>query len=99
MKWSDSKKGYESFLRLEKSLSQNSVAAYVNDINKLITFLDQENKKITPEKQYTFDQAKASLEGNLKREAVQKRMQEWEAELKRGATIEIPGTEGGRKQG
>ena len=55
--------------------------------------------KITPEKQYTFDQAKASLEGNLKREAVQKRMQEWEAELKRGATIEIPGTEGDRKQG
>lgn len=50
MKWSDSKKGYENFLRLEKSLSQNSVAAYINDINKLITFLDQENKKITPEK-------------------------------------------------
>jgi integrase/recombinase XerD len=50
MKWSESKKGYESFLRLEKSLSQNSVSAYINDINKLISFLDIENKKVTPDK-------------------------------------------------
>ena len=57
-------------------------------------------RKITPEKQLTFEQARPSLEGKLKREAVQKRMQEWEAELRRGATIEIPGTgdgAGGRK--
>ncbi|HNQ37364.1 MAG: site-specific tyrosine recombinase XerD [Prolixibacteraceae bacterium] len=50
MKWSDCKKGYEEFLRLEKSLSQNSVAAYVNDINKLIFFLEEEFKKVPPEK-------------------------------------------------
>ncbi len=50
MKWSDSKKGYENFLKLEKSLSQNSVSAYVNDINKLVHFLDQEYSKVTPEK-------------------------------------------------
>ncbi len=50
MKWSESKKGYENFLRLEKSLSQNSVSAYVNDINKLIAFLDEEYKKLSPEK-------------------------------------------------
>ncbi len=50
MKWSDSKKGYESFLRLEKSLSQNSVSAYINDINKLISFLDDDYKKLTPDK-------------------------------------------------
>ncbi len=50
MKWSDCKKGYENFLKLEKSLSQNSVSAYVNDINKLISFLDEEEKKIPPEK-------------------------------------------------
>jgi integrase/recombinase XerD len=50
MKWSDSKKGFENFLRLEKSLSQNSVSAYVNDINKLVQFLDQQYSKITPEK-------------------------------------------------
>lgn len=50
MKWSDAKKDYENFLRLEKSLSDNSVAAYINDINKLILFLDQEYKKVPPEK-------------------------------------------------
>ena len=50
MKWEDSKKGFESFLRLEKSLSANSVAAYINDINKLMTFLDESYKKLPPEK-------------------------------------------------
>jgi integrase/recombinase XerD len=50
MKWEDSKKGFENFLRLEKSLSQNSIAAYVNDINKLMVFLDDQFKKLAPEK-------------------------------------------------
>ena len=50
MKWEDSKKGYENYLRLEKSLSQNSIAAYINDINKLVDFLDANFKKIAPEK-------------------------------------------------
>ena len=50
MKWEDSKKGFESFLRLEKSLSANSVAAYINDINKLMMFLDSNYKKLPPEK-------------------------------------------------
>ena len=50
MKWEDSKKGFEIFLRLEKSLSQNSIAAYINDINKLMAFLDESFKRLTPEK-------------------------------------------------
>ncbi|MCG6190158.1 site-specific tyrosine recombinase XerD [Maribellus maritimus] len=50
MKWEDSKKGYENYLRLEKSLSQNSVAAYINDINKLVEFLEKNFKKIAPDK-------------------------------------------------
>ncbi len=50
MKWEDSKKGFESFLRLEKSLSQNSIAAYINDINKLMVYLDDNFKRLTPEK-------------------------------------------------
>lgn len=50
MRWSEAKKGYENFLRLEKSLSQNSVAAYINDINKLILFLDKDFKKLSPDK-------------------------------------------------
>jgi len=50
MKWEDCKKGFESFLRLEKSLSDNSVAAYINDINKLMMFLDESYKKLPPER-------------------------------------------------
>lgn len=50
MKWEDSKKGYENYLKLEKSLSMNSVAAYINDVNKLIDFLDREFTKLSPEK-------------------------------------------------
>jgi integrase/recombinase XerD len=50
MKWENAKKGYENYLKLEKSLSQNSVAAYINDINKLIDFLDKNFKKVTPDK-------------------------------------------------
>ena len=50
MKWETAKKGYENYLQLEKSLSQNSVAAYINDINKLNYFLDSRYQKITPER-------------------------------------------------
>lgn len=49
MNWAESKKGYETFLRLEKSLSQNSVSAYVNDINKLVTFVEEHFPNLTPE--------------------------------------------------
>lgn len=48
MNWEEGKKGYENYLKLERSLSQNSIAAYVNDINKLIEFLNKNYKKITP---------------------------------------------------
>ena len=50
MKWEDSKKGYENYLKLEKSLSQNSIAAYINDINKLVDFLKANQKKVSPER-------------------------------------------------
>jgi integrase/recombinase XerD len=49
MNWLESKKGYETFLRIEKSLSSNSVSAYVNDINKLILFVEEHYPGLTPE--------------------------------------------------
>ncbi|MEI6138394.1 MAG: site-specific tyrosine recombinase XerD [Mariniphaga sp.] len=49
MNWLESKKGYETFLRLEKSLSPNSVSAYVNDINKLISFVEVNYPNLAPE--------------------------------------------------
>ncbi len=50
MKWEESKKGYENYLKLEKSLSQNSIAAYINDINKLADFLEKKYKSVAPDK-------------------------------------------------
>ncbi|MCL6103222.1 MAG: site-specific tyrosine recombinase XerD [Bacteroidetes bacterium] len=49
MNWAESKKKAMKFLRLEKSLSQNSVSAYLNDINKLISFLEENYPTVTPE--------------------------------------------------
>ena len=49
MNWLESKKGYETFLRIEKSLSPNSVSAYVNDINKLIMFVEEHYPNLAPE--------------------------------------------------
>jgi len=50
MKWEDSIRGFEEFLRLEKGLSQNSINAYINDISKLQDFLKINFKGITPQK-------------------------------------------------
>lgn len=40
MDWQSFKKGFEAFLKLEKSLSKNSVEAYIHDVDKLAQFLD-----------------------------------------------------------
>lgn len=40
--------GFKSFLALEKSLSANSIEAYVHDVDKLIQFLEYRNYSLTP---------------------------------------------------
>lgn len=37
--WEPYKKGFKAYLQLERSLSENSIEAYLNDIEKLTTFL------------------------------------------------------------
>jgi integrase/recombinase XerD len=39
--WEPYKKGFKSYLQLEKSLSENSVEAYLHDIEKLTTYFQQ----------------------------------------------------------
>jgi len=41
--WDPYKKGFKAWLQLEKSLSDNSVEAYLRDIEKLTAWLQQEN--------------------------------------------------------
>ena len=46
--WQSYKKGFKAFLQLEKSLSDNSVEAYLRDVEKLTSFLSIQNKKNNP---------------------------------------------------
>jgi len=46
--WENYKKGYKAYLQLERSLSDNSVQAYLYDIEKLTEFLQLTNNLKTP---------------------------------------------------
>jgi integrase/recombinase XerD len=48
--WSSYIYGYKAFLRLEKSLSVNSVEAYVHDVTKFAQYLDYAKLNLPPEK-------------------------------------------------
>lgn len=48
MMWDAYKKSYKAFLQLEKSLSNNSVDAYMRDLQKLTQYLQSENNLKTP---------------------------------------------------
>jgi integrase/recombinase XerD len=50
MDWQKHIKGFNAYLRLEKSLSPNSVDAYINDITKLANFFSDKNNNTEPEK-------------------------------------------------
>jgi integrase/recombinase XerD len=46
MDWRAAKKGFEAYLRLEKSLSDNSVQAYLRDIEKLSEYFSEDKDKL-----------------------------------------------------
>ncbi len=48
MKWASYKKGFESYLKLEKSLSANSIHAYLADIDKLFQYFSMHNPDLNP---------------------------------------------------
>ena len=47
--WTPYIKGFSSYLRLERSLSANTLAAYAHDMEKLVQFLDYKKLNIPPE--------------------------------------------------
>ncbi len=49
MDWSKQTAKYKAFLRIEKSLSPNSVEAYLSDLNKLKVFLEMTRQDVQPE--------------------------------------------------
>lgn len=48
MMWQAYKKGFKAYLQLEKSLSDNSVEAYLHDIEKLTSYLSETDELKTP---------------------------------------------------
>src|SRR3982750_1997720 len=46
--WEPVKNGFKAYLQLEKSLSDNSVEAYLRDVDKFTEFLASEDRTITP---------------------------------------------------
>ncbi len=48
MNWDIHLKGFKSFLAYEKSLSKNSIAAYLSDVEKLAFFFNQNQKEVSP---------------------------------------------------
>ena len=41
MNWKDSLKQYRFYLKIERGMSDNTVVGYEQDVNKLITYLDE----------------------------------------------------------
>ncbi|HUX59422.1 MAG TPA: site-specific tyrosine recombinase/integron integrase [Bacteroidales bacterium] len=58
--WRQSFRNFETFLRLEKSLSENSIKAYLNDIGKLESYFTETGVTVTPV-QVTYSDLKAFL--------------------------------------
>lgn len=49
MSWQGYIKGFKSYLQLEKSLSANSIEAYLRDVGKFVGYLDSENLQLSVE--------------------------------------------------
>ena len=47
--WEPYKKGFKAWLQLEKSLAENSIEAYLRDIDKLTDYLQATKKLVTPQ--------------------------------------------------
>ncbi len=48
MNWTSDINGFKAYMKLERSLSANSVEAYLNDVDKLILYLEQAESLINP---------------------------------------------------
>lgn len=50
MNWIPTIKGFKSYLQLERSLSGNTIEAYLRDINKFVQYIEMQGLELSPEK-------------------------------------------------
>ena len=50
MNWQSAIRGFKSYLQFEKSLADNSVSAYISDLNKLRLYFEDREKPLSPDK-------------------------------------------------
>jgi len=55
MSWTSWKKSYKAYLKLERGLSPNSVAAYLHDLDKLVQYLDFSQRHRPPQEVSRYD--------------------------------------------
>jgi integrase/recombinase XerD len=48
MDWKSTRAGFKAYLQLERSLSSNSIEAYLSDLDKLTAYLEHANMNISP---------------------------------------------------
>ncbi len=65
MKWKSALQDYQFYLKIEKGLSENTLASYTNDIKKLIRYLDENDIIVSPVsidhdtvKEFVYDMSK-----------------------------------------
>jgi integrase/recombinase XerD len=58
--WQQSFRNFETYLRLEKSLSENSIEAYLSDVSKLEKFFSEKESETTPAK-VSYNELKSFL--------------------------------------
>lgn len=46
--WDQYRKGFKAYLKLEKSLAENSIEAYLNDVSKLANFAEERGSNLQP---------------------------------------------------
>ncbi|SFI43152.1 integrase/recombinase XerD [Halpernia frigidisoli] len=81
MNWNEKIKQFEDYLRLEKSFSNNTLEAYLSDINKLKDFSLENLEGVTPVN-ITYEQIQEYLFSNSKKKFSERSQARWVSSLK-----------------
>ncbi|MGC4130271.1 MAG: site-specific tyrosine recombinase XerD [Bergeyella sp.] len=81
MKWKERIKDYENFLKFERNFSENTLDAYIRDINKLKDYAESELEGIEPE-DITFLQLQEFLYNYSKKKISERSQARWISSIK-----------------